>query len=124
MSLIVTIAASFFTLVHAGQFRVEVKVAYTTRRRRSLSGAGKEIWDIVDLEIAYKNKRRVTGWLPLRWDAIDEIVTSFKHLDAVSLSFKRYLEGSREYADAALAIMPRLNRGGKLRIVWRERASA
>ena len=57
MSLIVTDAASFFTLVHTGQFRVEVKVAYTTRRRHSLSGAGKEIWDIVDLEIAYKNKR-------------------------------------------------------------------
>ena len=101
-----------------------MKVAYATRRRHSLSGAGKEIWDIVDLEIAYKNKRRVTGWLPLAWDAIDEIVSSFKHLEAVSLSFKRYLEGSREYADAALVMMPRLNSGGTLRVVWRERASA
>ena len=59
-------------------------------------------------------------WLPIRWDTVDQVLSSFAHLERVALGFKRYVEGSETYVDEAVAAMPLLTRSDKLRVRWKE----
>ena len=99
--------------------------AHSSPFRPTLSGPTfarkpQDYWDITCIEISYQHLGVTRRWIPIRWDAADQVLSSFEHLERVTVVFKKCVEGCQAYADKTVAMMPLLTQSNKLRLRWTE----